>query len=214
LLAEISVRLGSAIIALLAFASFSNQRTLATPNAAHDKTVWNYDGGIVVITDGSLPNGACFRVAGRLTSPTFFDNLKRVDTTDSGTIFRRGTQTLTEFPDRLLLAFVVYDFPCSLRLNEPGPRTYLTREMMSSLALSIYWKHGVQLRPVTDVTRKYFSVDPRTPYLAARAQDLPERFEWSYEFEIPGTGVPLTDSLVIIMRTPDGHIAARCAARM
>jgi hypothetical protein len=187
---------------------------LAAPNAARDKTVWNYDGGIVMITDGSLPNGACFRVSGRLTSPNFFDNLKRVDTTDSGTVFRRGSRTLTEFPDRLLLAFVVYDFPCSLRIEETGPRTYLTREMMSSLALSIYWKRGVQLRPVTVVARKYFSVDPRIPYLAARARDLPERFEWSYEFEIPSSGVPLTDSLVIIIRTADGHIAARCAARM
>jgi hypothetical protein len=208
------VRLGSAIIALLAFASVGSQRTLAAPNAARDKIVWNYDGGIVMITDGSLPNGACFRVAGRLTSPNFFDNLKRVDTTDSGTVFRRGTQTLTEFPDRLLLAFIVYDFPCSLRFDAPEPRTYLTREMMSSLTMSIYWKHGVQLHPVTDAPRKYFSVDPRTPYLDARAQDLPERFEWSYEFEIPSAGVPLTDSLVIILRTPDGHIAARCAARM
>ena len=85
---------------------------------------------------------------------------------------------------------------------------------MSSLRLSLYWKRGVRLRPVGDVERRYFSVDPRIPYLAARAHTLPERLEWSYELEIPSSGVPLTDSLVIVMRTPDGHIAARCAARM
>jgi hypothetical protein len=43
---------------------------------------------------------------------------------------------------------------------------------------------------------------------------LPKRFIWSYEFGIPGAGVPLTDSLVLIFRTADGHIAARVAARL
>jgi len=31
---------------------------------------------------------------------------------------------------------------------------------------------------------------------------------------VPSAGVPLGDSLVLIMRTPDDHIAARVAARM
>jgi hypothetical protein len=202
------------ISGLLMVMPWAGACALATPNATHDKAVWNYDGGVVMMTDGSLPNGACFRVSGRLTSPNFFDNLKRVDTTDSGTIFRRGSQTLTEFPDRLILAFIIYDFPCSLRMEETAPQTYLTREMMSSLTLSLYWKRGVRLRPVGDVERRYFSVDPRIPFLTARAHTLQERLEWSYELEIPSSGVPLTDSLVIVMRTPDGHIAARCAARM
>jgi hypothetical protein len=208
------VRFPSVISAGLALALLGCPLMWADPAAARDKTVWNYDGGMVLITDGSLPNGACFRVTGRVTSPHFFDNLKRVDTTNSGTVYRRGSDTLTEFPNRLILEFIVYDFPCSLEMEQTGPRTYLTRAMMSSLQLSLYWKRGVELRPIANVARKYFSVDPRIPYLAARAHDLPERFEWSYEFEIPSGGVPLTDSLVLVVRTADGHIAARCAARM
>ena len=43
---------------------------------------------------------------------------------------------------------------------------------------------------------------------------MPERFEWEFEFDVPSTGVPVTDSLVMVVRTPDGHIAARAAARM
>jgi hypothetical protein len=31
---------------------------------------------------------------------------------------------------------------------------------------------------------------------------------------LPSAGVPVTDSLVVVLRTPDGHIAARAAARM
>ena len=31
--------------------------------------------------------------------------------------------------------------------------------MMASMHLYLYWKHGVELRPIEDVVPKYFSVD-------------------------------------------------------
>ncbi len=179
----------------------------------HDKSVWNYDGGVLMITDGSLPDGPCFRISGRMTAPSFFDNLKRVDN-DSGATFRRGNETLTHFPDQVILAFIVYDHPCPAQMERTGTRTYLTRSMMSSMHLYMYWKHGVELHRITDVQPKYFSVDPVIPYAAGRVHDLPEKLEWSYEFAVPSAGVPLTDSLVLILRTPDGRIAARVAARL
>lgn len=184
----------------------------ATPSPAHDKSVWNYDGGILMVTDGSIPDGPCFRISGRVTSPHFFDNLKRIDS-DSGTQFRRGTETLTTFPDRVILAFVVYDHPCSTKL-EDTTRAYLSRQVMGSLHMYLYWKRGVDLRPVHNVASRFFSVDPLLTRTATHARDLPERLVWSYEFEVPSDGVPLTDSLVLILRCPDGHIAARVAARM
>jgi hypothetical protein len=179
-----------------------------------DKTVWNYDGGVALETDGSFRNGPCFRMKGRVTAPNFFDNLKRIDRDGTDTIFRRGTETLTVFPDQLILAFIIYDHPCPPELDHADARTYLTRSLMSSLHLYMYWKRGVDLRPVTDVQTKYFSVDPLLPTALSRAQDLPEKLEWSYEFAVPSAGVPLTDSLVLILRTPEGQIAARVAARM
>ena len=59
--------------------------------ARRDKSVWNYDGGVFFETDGSLPNGVCFRVSGNVTSPEFFDHLKRIDD-GHGTVFRRGLE--------------------------------------------------------------------------------------------------------------------------
>src|SRR4029077_18348620 len=56
---------------------------------ARDKSVWSYEGGLFVITNGSLPNGPCFRLTGRVTSGDFFNRLKRLDK-ESGTIFRLG----------------------------------------------------------------------------------------------------------------------------
>lgn len=185
-----------------------------SPPPSHDKSVWNYDGGIILVTDGSVPDGPCFRISGRVTAPNFFDNLKRISSTDSGAIFRRGNETLTHFPDQMILAFIVYDHPCPSPLERTGTRTYLTRSLMSSLQLYLYWKHGVELRPIADVQPKYFSVDPAASYVDSHARDLPEKLVWSYEFQVPSAGVPLTDSLVVILRTPDGRIAARVAARM
>ncbi len=176
--------------------------------------MWNYDGGILLITDGSVSEGPCFRISGRVNAPNFFDNLKRIDHDDSETIFRRGTEIIKQFPDQLILAFVVYDHPCPTQLEHAATRTYLTRSLMGSLHLSLYWKHGVELRPIDKVESKYFSVDPVLTHTVGRVHDLPERLEWSYEFAIPSAGVPLTDSLVLILRSPDGHIAARVAARM
>jgi hypothetical protein len=198
----------AALALLLAFAASANPDP-----PARDKNVWNYDGGIMLGTDGAIPSGPCFKVSGRVTAPGFFDDLKRIDR-DSGTVFQRGKETLTQFPDHLTLAFVVYDLPCPAQLERTGSRLYLSRALMSTLHLYLYWKRGVDLRPVSDPKPKYFSVDPVLPYATALAHSLPHKFEWSYQFEIPSEGVPLTDSLVLILRTADGHIAARCAARL
>lgn len=183
---------------------------------SRDKTVWNYEGGLFVITNGSLPNGPCFRLTGRVTSGDFFDHLKRFDR-ESGTIFRLGSEEVQNFPKKLNLAFVVhdwYDQTCPPRVEEAGAPKYLTREMMSTLHLYLYWKRGVEMRPVSDVQKVSFAVRPLIPFAAAQAHGLPEKLEWSYEYILPSAGVPLTDSLVLVLRTDDNHIVARVAARL
>jgi hypothetical protein len=183
---------------------------------ANDKSVWNYEGGLFVITNGSIPNGPCFRLAGRVTSGDFFDRLKRIDK-ESGTIFRHGTETVESFPDQLTLSFLVhdwYDQTCPPREENPDAPKYLTRAMMSSLHLYLYWKHGVELRPVGSVERKYFAVREVIPEAAAKAHGLPVKLEWAYEYVVPSAGVPLTDSLVLILRDAENHIVARVAARL
>jgi hypothetical protein len=179
----------------------------------HEKNIWNYNGGVFFQTDGSLPNGVCFRVYGRVISEDFFDNLKRVDT-DDGTIFRRGTELVTQFPETLVVDYAIRDQLCPSNLQQVGTRTYMTQEMMESLRLSIYWKHGVDLRAVKNVKLLDARVDHINPYATALAAELPRRYEWSYELSVPSKGVSLSDSLVFVLRTPDERIAARVAARL
>jgi hypothetical protein len=183
----------------------------AQPN--HEKSVWNYDGGLQMMTDGSVSTGACFRLDGRATAPGYFDNLKRVDT-NTGTLIHRGNDIVTEFPKQIHVSFLMYDTPCDTELRNTGAPTYLTVSLVSTLRLSFYWKHGMALRPITGVVPAHFETRHVVPYAKELAAQLPERFEWEFEFDLPSAGVPVTDSLVVVLRTPDGHIAARAAARM
>lgn len=178
-----------------------------------DRVVWNYDGGLLVTTDGDLPNGSCFRLNGRAFAPDFFENLKREDST-LGTFFHRGHDIVTQFPARLHVSFLLYDRPCSIELMQTGTQAYLTRATVSNLRLSFYWKRGMDLRPATGVVPAHFEIRRIPPYATEYADQLPEKFEWIFEFDVPSAGVPLTDSLVIVMHTPDGYVAARAALRM
>jgi hypothetical protein len=196
---------------LLAPAPSASQHKQNQPK--HEKNIWNYDGGVFFETDGSLPNGVCFRVYGRVTSEDFFDNLKRVDT-DEGTIFRRGTKTVTRFPDSLTVSYAVRDQACPSGIQKVGSRANMTQERMENLRLSIYWKHGVELRPVENIKLLDTRVDRINPYATALAAELPRRYEWSYELSVPSAGVSLSDSLVFVFRTQDERIAARVAARL
>jgi hypothetical protein len=177
------------------------------------KTIWNFDGGVFLETDGSLSDNTCFRLAGHMADKVFFDNLKRIDD-NQGTRYLRGKEIVTEFPDHLKLLFVIHDQPCPSQVPDPKVRQYLTREMMSTMHLSLFWKRGVDLRPAENFKVKFFSVEPIPPYATELANDLPKRFQWAYELEIPSAGIPLSDSLVLIFRRDDGHIAARVAARL
>jgi len=179
----------------------------------HVRTVWNYDGGLQMMTDGDIPSGPCFRIVGRANAPDYFNNLKRVDTS-TGTLIERGHDIVTEFPAQMHLSFLMYDFPCDTVLQNTGTRTYLTKALVSTLRLSFYWKHGMHMSPAKGIVPRHFETRPVTPYATQLAADLPQRFEWEFEFDLPSAGIPVTDSLVLVLRTPDGHIAARAAARM
>jgi hypothetical protein len=178
-----------------------------------ETSVQNYYGGVFLAGDGGIPDGPCFRINGRVTSSGFFNELKSYDN-DEGTIFRLGAAEVTNFPDKLLLSLRIRDQPCGFGLQPVGTGVYLTQETMHSMKLTLYWKHGVDLRPAEKVAIVNVSVDPIEPYATNLAAELPKRYLWSYEFGIPAEGVPLTDSLVLVFRTTDGHIVARVAARL
>lgn len=204
---------GVAIVSLLCLAAGASADQHKLRGNKQERTVWNYDGGVVFVTDGSLPNGVCFRISGRMTSADFFDNLKRVDS-EKGTTFRLGSETVTQFPESVAISYTIRDQLCPGGMQQVGTRGYMTQKMMDKLRLSIYWKHGVEMRPVKNIKLLDARIDRINPYATALAAELPVRYEWSYELVVPSAGVPLSDSLAFVFRTPDGRIAARVAARL
>jgi hypothetical protein len=130
-----------ASIILAAALAVSAAAPLSSGQPNHEKTVWNYDGGLVLMTDGSLPQGPCFRLSGRATAPEYFTNLKRIDSS-VGTVLHRGHDVVTEFPEKLHLSFVMYDLPCENQIQQAATRVYLTRTMVGALRLGFYWKSG------------------------------------------------------------------------
>jgi hypothetical protein len=205
-----SFSLALAVFFVLSPAGAQSQKK---PKTRKPQAKMDYYGGVFFVSDGGIPDGPCFRINGRVTSARFFDDLKAFESAE-GTIFRKGANEVSQFPDKLLLSLFIHDEPCGTGLQPVGTRRYLTREEMSTMKLTLYWKRGVELRPVDKITELNVSVEPIEPFAKKLAADLPKRFEWSYELGINGSCVPLTDSLVLIFHTADGHIAARVAARL
>src|SRR2546430_10512874 len=78
-----SVRYKPIALALLFFLNMTPGASAEQAKHKHNektdkgRNVWNYDGGVFFETDGSLPNGVCFRVHGQMSSGDFFNGLKR-----------------------------------------------------------------------------------------------------------------------------------------
>lgn len=200
-----------AVLFWLLPAAAQSQKKIKRPKLLEAKS--DYYGGVFFVSEGGIPDGPCFRINGRVTSGRFFDDLKAFDSAD-GTVFRKGRNEVTQFPDKLLLSLFIHDEPCGTDLHAVGTRQYLTREEMSSMKLTLYWKRGVEMRPVEKITELNVSVEPIEPFAKDLAPELPKRFEWSYELGVNGSGIPLTDSLVLVFHLPNGRIAARVAARL
>ena len=57
-----------------------------------------------------------------------------------------------------------------------------------------------------------FPIEPFAQGLSS--EPLPAKYEWWFQFDVPSAGIPLTDSLVLMILSPEGKIVARCAARL
>jgi hypothetical protein len=191
----------------------SNLEKSAKESKGGKRTVWNLDGGVFFSTDGHLPNGSCFRLSGQMTAADFFNGLRRVDNADGATYLLRD-KVVTDYPLEVFITLHVLDFPCTLDLKDPIVRPPLTREIMSSLRLSFFWKDGIAMRPVENSKRTAAGVKRLTPYATDAGDELAPRFEWNYAFTIGSEGVPLTNDLVLVIETEDRKIAARVAARL
>jgi hypothetical protein len=199
------------IARLLALSLFSCMP--ANSAAAQSKGERVFTNAVPFITDGGIPGGPCMRISGDITAPDFFIGLTRISTPD-GFEFRRGKELVTEFPQELILYLYIRDMPCLGGVEAGAPRRFLTQQIVGALAVRFYWKRSFTLRPLKNVTRTKASALPLAPLSNQDTGDPVERFVWRFEFAVPSAGVPLTDHLVIVLRTAEGKLAARVSARL
>src|SRR5260370_6444981 len=150
---------------------------------------------------------------GRDRGNGFLDDFKRIDD-ENGMEYRSGQKVVTEFPEELQVSFIMFDIPCKSQTLEPGPRKYLTQEMMKTLRFSFYWKRGIELRHIENLKWGPATAEPVEPYNTESKEELPKRYRWFLDLTIPSACVPFTDRLVLILTTPDGPTAARQAPRL
>ena len=80
--------------------------------------------------------------------------------------------------------------------------------------INFYWKRGLEMRRADGIRIEGATAQLVEPYAPSSVKDLPEKYQWFVDFDVPSEGVPVTDSLVLMMTTSDNHLAARVAARM
>jgi hypothetical protein len=199
------------IARLLALSLFSSLPV--NPAAAPSKDVRVYTNVVPFITDGGIPGGPCMRISGDITAPDFFTGLARVSTPD-GFEYRRGKELVTEFPQELTLHLQIRDIPCMGSFEAGAPRRFLTQQIVGALAVRFYWKRGFALRPLKNVTRTKATALQLSPIANMDTGDPVDRYLWRFEFAVPSAGVPLTDHLVIVLRTAEGKLVARVSARL
>jgi len=209
----LSATFASLLLLIPASRESQEQQKLKQKEKPVRKEVMSFDGGIHFGTEGGLSELTCFQLKGRATATPFFDDFKRIDD-ENGTEYRSGQKTVTEFPEELHVSFVMFDVPCKNQSLQPTPRKYLTQEMMKTLRFSFYWKRGIELRHIENLKPEAAAAELIEPFNTESKEELPKHYRWILEFNIPSAGVPLTDRLVLMIRTPDGHRAARVAARL
>jgi hypothetical protein len=145
----------------------------------------------------------CGVIAGFLQNGNFFEGLERKGTKPR-VEFRKGRQTIREFPDQIFVRLEVLPTRCpppanpSLLGGLPGeaPAADPTN-FMNGWKFAAAWMDAGQAKPVADVS----AITTSAQKVVFAEQD---RAPWTYTLTLPSKGIPLEDSLVISVVSDTG----------
>jgi len=152
----------------------------------------------------------CLTLTGDVIADDFFHGLEG-HKTSSGMVFRKGTQTVETYPQKMTVRIIAALGICSPADRSPegsSPKEpSLEEEIMRSVTFSAAWKHSFDER-VADI-------GPAVESRISNPTPLPSSLDWwEYEFLIRSEGVQLSDALVILLQSPDGKLLARLSGRV
>jgi len=171
-----------------------------------------FDPTMKFLTEGSIGPTVCFRFGGLLQSRQEIYGLKRSETA-KGPVFLLGDTEVTEFPEWIFLEVWLRQEACPKQKGKQRQQQELSAEILKEVNLELAWKSGLHERPVEEMRFKGFETLPDRKSISLSLFPDIAAATWRGVISVKSAGVPLTDSLVIVLRTKEGDIAARTSAR-
>jgi hypothetical protein len=146
----------------------------------------------------------CLMLGARAVAEDFFKGLEAHKSGDRRT-FKRHGKTVKFFPAQVIVKIEAAVAPCARKITLPCDRCdfRFDEEFMKSLQFDAFWKSVF---------------DQRKAELGVLSEDesrdlAPTAKLWVYEFSVNSNDVPLTESLLVVLRAPDGRIVSRLSGK-
>ena len=159
----------------------------APSNVTEKKT--EFGTGIKVGFSLAQYHDTCVMFRAFFISGDFFAGLHR---TTQQSVFKKGSQTYSTFPDRLILNVEASTYSCS----NPGDRPFdLGKGLMDNLTFEVSRKLGSNFEPLS--------------ILSTQARHKSHMPRWDYFLEIPTANIPLSDEFLVDIHMRENTSHAR-----
>jgi len=173
---------------------------------ARGKNSPTYDGAVDFGSQLIHLDDGCLALDGRVTSGTFFDDLKRSEV-GSRFEFRKRGKVVTEYPQLLTTSIRIAGDRCAAALSNSPASVF--RGDSYSLKFQVEWKDGMQLRPATLSPVSARCVGSNSTPIPSQDYTIPVI---TCQLTVDSKGVPLADHLIVSLFTADGQRLTRLSA--
>jgi hypothetical protein len=156
-----------------------------------------YTSNVPMRSEEARINGVCISFSASMVSEAF-QGLQRIET-PSGVQFSRSKKPVTNFPELIDVQLWAYPYLCAASPSK-RPRKDLGADILDSLVFESSWKRGMETHntPIISAVRKRFHISHR----------------WLFLIQLRGGDVPLTDHLILSIKTSEGPLIARLSGQL
>jgi hypothetical protein len=193
-------RFPHALLVALLIAAFTTAARAGGKNSPSEYGKVDFGAQELQFADG------CVFVDGKLTSGSFFEDLKRTDTRGRFE-FKRSGQTVTDYPDSLTTSIRLVGDRCAAALSNSPAAIFNGNSF--ALKFQLEWKHDMQLRPAALTSTVEHCDAYKSVVLPRRDVSVPTIV---CEMTVDSRGVPLLDHLIVSVFASDGTRLTRLSA--
>jgi hypothetical protein len=165
-----------------------------------------YDGVIDFGPQLLQMDDGCLALNGTLTSGSFFEDLKRIETGHRFEFTKSG-RVVTDYPESLTTSIRIVG-QCAAALSNP-PSSIFHGDSYS-LKFEVEWKDGMRLRPAELSAEAAHCTGYSSIPIPRQDYTIPSI---TCQLTVESKGVPLADHLIVSVLTADGKRLTRLSAR-